>query len=512
MSRRSWVFASYLLVLLLFLGLAEPAIGQETFHVTDLGYLDIDAQYVYGINDVGEIVGAGQTATAGTGWQEYFHADIYEAGSWVDLTPDAQTDVFANAINNFGQVLVSEQGYDDLLFTPLTANGTSGTFTDLGAVRLIAINNYGQIAGQTAAGQAFLWTPSSPNGTNGTWTYFGSGTPYGINNYGQVVGDFGLWTPAVPNGTTGSIASPAGNSINDYGQVISDQTLWTPGSANGTAGWTSTNLGFDGGYINKYGQIVGSSSTSDILLWTPPVRNGTTGTTQDVSAQLDQGGYYYAPANGISNYGQLLSMDNSAEPLMPVLLVPVVTASVITVGPNPIAGSLTAKGRVRLNIPPPYDAVVQLKSNNSAASVPATVTIPYGAYHLDFLVHTAAVASSVTGTLQASYGGVTKSASLTVRPIGIKSIALTPISVTGGKNVTGKVTLEAPAAPSNITVSLSSNKPSVAYPTISNITIAKGVQTAYFTITTNAVASITYATIQATANGITKSKTLTVNP
>ena len=58
---------------------------------------------------------------------------------------------------------------------------------------------------------------------------------------------------------------------------------------------------------------------------------------------------------------------------------------------------------------------------------------------------------------------------------------------------------------------LSSNNTGVAYPVSASIVVPQGVKTANFDVTTNAVQAKSYATISGTANGITRSKKLTVN-
>jgi hypothetical protein len=57
-----------------------------------------------------------------------------------------------------------------------------------------------------------------------------------------------------------------------------------------------------------------------------------------------------------------------------------------------------------------------LSSNNAAAAVPGSVTIPAGETFAAFPVATSQVAQSTPVTLTASYTGVTRTASLTVIP------------------------------------------------------------------------------------------------
>ena len=92
------------------------------------------------------------------------------------------------------------------------------------------------------------------------------------------------------------------------------------------------------------------------------------------------------------------------------------------------------------------------------------------------------------------------------------SLSLSPASVIGGYNVTGKITLNVPAPSGGITVSLASSNPAIANPTAASITIPAGAQSGTFTIKTHAVYSLTKVTIAATVNGISKSKVLKISP
>ena len=79
-----------------------------------------------------------------------------------------------------------------------------------------------------------------------------------------------------------------------------------------------------------------------------------------------------------------------------------------------------------------------------------------------------------SGTVAASYAGVDKSVTLSVRPIQVKSLVLSPNPVTHGSTVTATVTLECAAAPGNITVSVGSSSTAIATTNVSSIMILKG--------------------------------------
>ena len=174
-------------------------------------------------------------------------------------------------------------------------------------------------------------------------------------------------------------------------------------------------------------------------------------------------------------------------------------------------GPLTA--RITLNAPAPPDGLtVLLESSNGAASVPATVVVPAGKTSATFHITTTPVTSTTTGAIRAKVGPQSLQRPLSVRPISVKSIALSPNPVTGGTPVTGTVNLDCAAAPGDIVVALSSSKPAVAQPDVATLLFPAGTKTQTFSITTRTVTVATGVAIKAAANGIAKSKKLTVNP
>ncbi len=178
-----------------------------------------------------------------------------------------------------------------------------------------------------------------------------------------------------------------------------------------------------------------------------------------------------------------------------------------------VAGCKRVTGTVTLSEPAPAAGVlVTLSETLANASVPATLKILAGATRKTFSVTTTAVAAEVSGTVSASLDGTTRIQSLTLRPIGLQSLTLTPSSVAGGNPGTGKATLECPAGPGAITVGLASSNAAVAEPVTSSVSVPAGVRFISFDITTSPVLAKATTVIAASANGISKTKTLTVTP
>jgi hypothetical protein len=109
-------------------------------------------------------------------------------------------------------------------------------------------------------------------------------------------------------------------------------------------------------------------------------------------------------------------------------------------------------------------------------------------------------------------GGDSLTQPLTVRPMALASIALAPTSVVGGNAVAGTVKLACKAGPGDILVELGSTNAAVANPTVPSVVVPAGTQTMPFSVMTAPVATTTKPKIRGSANGVTKSKTLTVTP
>jgi hypothetical protein len=189
----------------------------------------------------------------------------------------------------------------------------------------------------------------------------------------------------------------------------------------------------------------------------------------------------------------------------------------IALNPASVVGGNTSEGTASLtSAAPSGGAVVTLSSSNtSAATVPASVTVPAGAFSATFTVSTASVTASTSLTISGAFGGTARSATLTVTPppapASLSTVAVNPASVTGGASSQGTVTLTSPAPAGGFAVSLSSSNTAAA--TVpAGVSVAQGATSAIFAIATSAVTASTPVTITASAGGVTRTATLTVNP
>ena len=185
----------------------------------------------------------------------------------------------------------------------------------------------------------------------------------------------------------------------------------------------------------------------------------------------------------------------------------------LTLKSHEVAGCKSVSGTVTLSAPAPAGGVVvTLADTLAAATTPATVKLLEGATYKSFTVTTVAVGARQTGTVSAALGSTTLSQPLALRPMGMLSVTLVPTTVAGTQAVAGTAKLECKAGPGPVTVNLASSQPAVAQPVAPAVVVSQGLQSASFDVATSKVLVKATASISGTANGITKSKTLTVTP
>lgn len=188
---------------------------------------------------------------------------------------------------------------------------------------------------------------------------------------------------------------------------------------------------------------------------------------------------------------------------------PPTVASVSLSPPSVVAGN-SSQVTVTLSSPAgPAGIGISLSSDQADATVPASVTILAGQTSATCTVSTGNVGAPTPCRITAKLNGQSQSALLTITPITIASLSLSPSTVIGGKSSTGTVTLNSPATNGGLTVSLSSNSTSATVP--GTVTVAAGATTATFTVATSAVSAQATATIGALLNGTSQGANLTIN-
>jgi hypothetical protein len=179
----------------------------------------------------------------------------------------------------------------------------------------------------------------------------------------------------------------------------------------------------------------------------------------------------------------------------------------LTHSPDSVIGGNPATGTVTLTAPAPSGgAVITLSDNSSAATVPASVTVPACQTSATFTIATSAVTSDTTVGISATFAGETFNDAIILFTV-LRTVELNPSTVVGGTPSTGSVILGTPAPAGGAVVTLSSsNTTLVRVP--ASVTVSAGATSATFTANTTAVTSFSFADISASYGGATVSSRL----
>jgi hypothetical protein len=185
--------------------------------------------------------------------------------------------------------------------------------------------------------------------------------------------------------------------------------------------------------------------------------------------------------------------------------------SSLSLNPASLYGGGSATGTVVLNGPAPAGGtMVHLTSDNPAVTVPPDLTIAAGTDTGTFPITTAVVDQLVQASLSASAGSGRASASLTVAPMGVAALDITPPVIAGGRSATGTVRLLAPVPEVGAAVTIASDNS--AAQVVLPVGFPFGATSAQFPVITAAVTRATTVTFSATQGRITRQATLTVLP
>ena len=197
---------------------------------------------------------------------------------------------------------------------------------------------------------------------------------------------------------------------------------------------------------------------------------------------------------------------------------PVVSA--VTLNPTRVVGGDPSTATVTMSAPAPSGGLEVIVGHTSLALAEelvnaAVVTVPAGASSATFTVNTYRVAATMTANIKSTFGGITRSAVLTVDPAAaaaptLSTVLLNPTSVVGGTASTGTVSLSAAAPSGGALVTLSSSSTAATVP--ASVSVAAGATSATFNVATGTVTAATAATVSAVFAGVTRSAALTVNP
>jgi len=178
------------------------------------------------------------------------------------------------------------------------------------------------------------------------------------------------------------------------------------------------------------------------------------------------------------------------------------------VGGKDISGTILLNGAARGK-----GLAVNLSTDSLLIQIPQTMTVPAGLASFKFTAHTSVSGTTNVAHITAAASGFAQSAKLTVFPVSnfkLTGLTISPSSVKGGAQATGKVALSGSPPIGGSTVVLTSDTEGVTVP--DSVTLPFGQTSATFVISTTAVSDPATAKITAAYSDSTASATLTVNP
>jgi hypothetical protein len=194
-----------------------------------------------------------------------------------------------------------------------------------------------------------------------------------------------------------------------------------------------------------------------------------------------------------------------------LMVIPPVLSS-LSCAPTTVTGGTSVNCTASLS-GPAYSGGIDISLSSSEPAVatgPASVSVQEGQTSASFVVTTQPVPSQASVTIWASFGNVTKTATLTVVPPVLSAFTCTPTTVIGGSSASCTVALSGPAYSGGVNVALSSSATVVAVQ--ASVTVPAGETTVGFGATTQALTGQTSVTVSASYGGVTKTVTLTINP
>jgi hypothetical protein len=160
---------------------------------------------------------------------------------------------------------------------------------------------------------------------------------------------------------------------------------------------------------------------------------------------------------------------------------------------------------------PANGTVINLTSSDPTAfPLPATVNMPGNTAWMQFQTQIGQVTSPTPVTLTATLNSGSANAQINVLPPSVKSISLSPSTISGGAQASALIALNGQAPAGGAVVDLTSSSPSAMPPALA--TIAAGNSTVSVAIPTNSVAANTPANITAGWNGASVQSQLMLTP
>ncbi len=369
------------------------------------------------------------------------------AFDWTDVAAATAYRIQIDDSNNFSAPLVVDRIVSASQFTASTLNAgrrhwwrvrginaagtagawssvrrfTPGAFTEAPSLAGIALNPASVVGGNTSQGTASL-TSAAPSG--GAVLTLSSNTsvatvPASVTvPAGAFSATFSVSTASVTASTSATITGAFGGDTRSATLTVTPppppigpaSLSVSPATVEG--GNPVTGTVFLSGGAPAGGLVVSLSSSNTAAATVPAtmiVHGGLSSGTFPVSTlagPVTRTTTITASANGVSRTADLTVTPSAAAAL-----------STVAVNPASVTGGAASQGTVTLTSPAPAGGfAVSLSSGNTAATVPAGVSVAQGATSATFAIATSAVMASTPVTITASAGGVTRTATLTVNP------------------------------------------------------------------------------------------------
>lgn len=189
---------------------------------------------------------------------------------------------------------------------------------------------------------------------------------------------------------------------------------------------------------------------------------------------------------------------------------PAILAS-ISIHPSVFKGGDSTRGTVTLSAAAPAGGLtVALAADDTAATVPPSMTVAEGASSGTFSITSREVPADVRIRITATAGGTSLTALIRLTTRTPVTLTVDPTRINGGDNSTGTVTISSSAPAGGTVIRLTSEGADAIVP--STITIAQGARSGTFTIQTRDVSRDTEVWIRATEGGDTASVQIRIVP
>ena len=158
---------------------------------------------------------------------------------------------------------------------------------------------------------------------------------------------------------------------------------------------------------------------------------------------------------------------------------------------------------------PAGGSAVGLSSNNTALTVPASVTVPANSTSATFSATVGTIATTQSATVTATLNGASQSASLSmVAPVLVSALTCNPTTLNANASSTCTVSLNQAAPPAGATVALSGNNALLTVP--ATVSVAAGAMSAPFTATAENIATSQSVTVTASLNNGSQTASLSL--